>query len=336
MKTVTAVALGVVLSLLVPACASESPLDGDGDDDDDDAGATSGAAGPSAVGAGGGSQSGATGSGPSATSGTGGASCAGIFGGACGSCLEAACCTQLANCDATAGCVDCVVGEGDAGCQEAPAANALLECASGSCLAECFERGSSSSGSGGGSSSGSSGSGGGGGFDTVNCTGPASSSGTVLGVTPDPTLGYVWPDPSGALAVALYPKLSTVAGDISIGVYFFPSPGQLDYPPNGTVGCAILEDTGSSWSAVDTTQLCEVHLSQLQFASAPDVCDGVIEGTFQGIFSGNAPLAGAFSLPLEVAESQTSPPSCQPPNGPCSQHSDCCSQSCSIFIGVCN
>jgi hypothetical protein len=170
----------------------------------------------------------------------------------------------------------------------------------------------------------------------VNCTGPASTVGTVLGVTPDPTLGYVWPDPAGSIAVALYPSLSMAVGDVTVGVYFFAQPGQLDYPPNGTVGCAILEATSSSWSVIDTSQLCEVHLTALQFASAEGSCDGIIEGTFQGIFSGNEPLAGAFSLPLEVAESQISAPSCQPPNGPCSQNADCCTQSCSMFLGVCN
>jgi hypothetical protein len=128
----------------------------------------------------------------------------------------------------------------------------------------------------------------------------------------------------------------TPLGDVAVGVYFFPAKGQLQYPPNGLVGCAIFKDQGSIWGVVDTTQLCEVHLTALQFASAPDVCDGALVGTFNGIFSGNAPLAGSFALPLALAESQTKPPGCQPPNGPCAQHSDCCSSSCSIYIGVCN
>jgi hypothetical protein len=189
-----------------------------------------------------------------------------------------------------------------------------------------------------GTSSGSSGNGGSSGFDLVNCTGPASTTGSIYNVTPNPTIGYVWPDPSGNIAVALYPgSLATSTGDITVGVYFYVAPNQLDYPPNGTVGCAVLEDNGSGWNVIDTTQLCEVHLTTLQMASAPDVCDGVLEGSFQGIFSGNQPLAGVFSVPVEVAWSQTSGgPPCQPPNGPCSMHSDCCSQSCSMFIGVCN
>jgi hypothetical protein len=186
------------------------------------------------------------------------------------------------------------------------------------------------------SSASSAGSGGSGGWDLTSCTGPAKTVGTVSNVTPVVTLGHVQPDPSGNLKVILLPSLITTTGDVAVGVYFFPSKGQLDYPPNGLVGCAVFVDQGSSFGVVDATQLCEVHLTTLAFASAPGVCDGAISGTFNGLFSGNAPLAGSFSLPVSVAESQTKAPGCQPPNGPCSQHSDCCSSSCSIFIGVCN
>lgn len=158
----------------------------------------------------------------------------------------------------------------------------------------------------------------------------------MYGSTPNAKLGLVQPDPSGNVKVILMPKLSTSQGDLVVGVYLFAQPGQLSYPPNGSVGCVILSNKGSSWGVIDKTQICEVTLSALQFASQPGVCDGVIAGVFKGIFSGNQPVAGSFSLPLEVAQSQIKAPSCQPMNGPCSLDSQCCSESCSKYIGVCN
>ncbi len=202
---------------------------------------------------------------------------------------------------------------------------------------------SSSSGAGGAtasaSSSGSGGSSSGGGnpaFNLVNCTGPASASGSVANVKPSITMGTVQPDPSGNVKVVLLPKLPLAAGDVVVGVYFFAKPGQYSYPPNGSVGCAVLKYNGSGYTAVDKSSLCEVKLSKLTLASAPNTCDGVISGTFDGVFTGNQPLAGSFALPLAIANSQLKSLSCQPYDGPCSQHSDCCSKSCSIYIGVCN
>jgi hypothetical protein len=186
-----------------------------------------------------------------------------------------------------------------------------------------------------GGSGGVGGGGGTGGFDLTNCTGPASTSGSVAGVTPKPTLGLVQPDPSGNVKLILSPKVGTSNGDVVVGVYFFAQPGQMSYPPNGSVGCAILEYQ-NGWKVIEKSTLCEVSLSQLQFASQKDTCDGAMVGTFKGVFSGNAAFGGSFAVPLEIATSQIKAPSCQPMNGPCSAHTDCCSQSCSLFIGVCN
>ena len=190
--------------------------------------------------------------------------------------------------------------------------------------------GTGGSGGGGGTSGG-----GGAGHDLVNCTGSGWSSGSVSGVTPQVKVSTVQTDPSGNVKLILMPKAGTSNGDVVIGVYFFAKPGQLSYPPNGSVGCAVLRYQ-NGWQTVDKSQLCEVNLTQLSFASKPGSCDGVMAGSFKGVFSGNAPLGGTFSVPLKIAASEVKPPSCQGMNGPCSAHSDCCSKSCSLFIGVCN
>ena len=195
-----------------------------------------------------------------------------------------------------------------------------------------------SGGSGGSAAGGSGGSaaGGGGGLDLINCTGPASSTGSLPGAVPSVKVGFVQPDPAGNLKLILAPKVSTTQGDIVLGVYFFATLGQLSYPPNGSVGCVVFRDEGSSYSVVEKTTMCDLELTNLVLASSPGVCDGVISGSFTALFSGNTPLGGTFSVPVNVAKSQTSQPSCQPPDGPCSLDSDCCTQSCSKYIGVCN
>lgn len=175
------------------------------------------------------------------------------------------------------------------------------------------------------------------GVDRTACVGPASSSGSIYGTTPSPKNGQVITDPSsGGLRLILAPNvMNIVTNDVVIGLYFTPIPGQKDYSPNGSVGCAVLRYTGSGWAVVDKTQLCELHLSTLQHASAANVCDGTLAGTWNGIFSGNQPLAGTFVLPSNVAASQVKPPSCRPYDSVCSKHSDCCSQSCSPVLGLC-
>jgi hypothetical protein len=174
------------------------------------------------------------------------------------------------------------------------------------------------------------------GVDRTACVGTASSSGSIYATTPAVKQGVVITDPSGALRLVLLPNAASLTtGDITIGLYFTPIPGQLDYSPNGSVGCAVLRYTGSGWAVVDKTQLCELHFSVLDHATAPGVCDGTIAGTYNGLFSGNQPLAGTFVLPSDVAASQIKAPSCRPYDSICSKHSDCCSQSCSPVLGLC-
>jgi hypothetical protein len=174
------------------------------------------------------------------------------------------------------------------------------------------------------------------GVDRQACVGVATSSGTVAGATPQVSAGYVLTDSSsGGLKLVLTPAtLST--GALTIGLYFVPIAGQLSYPPSGLVGCAVLKKTASGWGVVDKTQLCELSFALIKHASSAGVCDGTLAGAFKGIFSANQPLGGTFYLPSDVAANQIKKPSCMPVNSPCSKHSDCCSQSCSLFIGVCN
>lgn len=174
------------------------------------------------------------------------------------------------------------------------------------------------------------------GLDRTACTGTSSSSGSIYSTTPHVTRGSVITDPSsGGLRLVLTPSTAIATNDVVIGLYFTPIPGQLDYSPNGSVGCAVLRYTGSSWAVVDKTQLCELHFSQMQHASAMNVCDGTLAGTFNGIFTGNQPLAGAFLLPSNVAASQISAPSCRPYDSVCANHNECCSKSCSPVLGLC-
>ncbi len=175
------------------------------------------------------------------------------------------------------------------------------------------------------------------GVDRTACVGPASSSGSIYGTTPSPKTGQVITDPSsGGLRLILAPNVASIsANDVVVGLYFTPIPGQKDYAPNGAVGCAVLKYTGSGWSVVDKTQLCELHFSTLQHASTANVCDGTLAGTWNGVFTGNQPLAGAFVLPSSVAASQIKTPSCRPYDSVCTKHSDCCSQSCSPVLGLC-
>jgi len=143
-------------------------------------------------------------------------------------------------------------------------------------------------------------------------------------------------DPSGGVKLILLPTTAVVANDLAIALYLTPIPGQLSYPPNGASGCALLRYTGSAWAVVDKSQLCDLQFSTLSLATTPGVCDGLIQGTFTGVFSANQTLGATFTLPTSVATSQIKQPSCRPYNSSCSKHTDCCSGSCSLFIGVCN
>jgi hypothetical protein len=173
--------------------------------------------------------------------------------------------------------------------------------------------------------------------DRASCTGPATVTGTVSGVNVTAVGGLVTTDPSSrGLRVILVSDWNLAAGALTVGIYFTPIGGQLSYPPNGAMACAVVRSTGTGWSVVDKTQLCEVQLSVIQHASKPGVCDGTIAGIFRGVFSGNQVLAGAFRLPSKIAASELREPSCRPRDASCSSHDQCCSGSCWMIMGRCH
>jgi len=173
------------------------------------------------------------------------------------------------------------------------------------------------------------------GVDRSTCTGVSSATGSVSGVTPKVTQGSVLTDSSsGGLKLALLPA-SLQPGSLAVVLYFTPIAGQLSYPPTGATGCAVLSYTGSGWSVVDKSQMCDFNFAQIKHASSPGTCDGTIAGSFTGIFSGNQPLGATFYLPSNIAASQIATPSCLPTDSPCSSSSQCCSKSCAPYLGLC-
>lgn len=172
-------------------------------------------------------------------------------------------------------------------------------------------------------------------LDRKECLGPASASGTVRGTSPQISVGMLTTDSGGGVRAILLPKPAISSGDVVVALYFTPIQGQLSYPPNGATGCAVLRYTGADWAVVDKSQMCELSLAELSLASAAGACDGTVSGTYRAVMAANATLSGAFVLPTDVAWSQIRT-SCHPMNAICAKHADCCSGSCSRFIGVCN
>jgi hypothetical protein len=168
--------------------------------------------------------------------------------------------------------------------------------------------------------------------DPSDCVGTASS---VMPAAASYAEAY---PSSGRIGLLLTPRpwAELQAGDQCTLLELSPTPGQLSYPPGAGARCGIIAWSGSTWLPVQEVIGCEMSLSVLTYASSPDVCDGQIAGTFDGLLSGNAVAAGAFFAPLPVAESQIVAPSCRPSGAACSSHDQCCSESCSIYIGVCN
>jgi hypothetical protein len=169
-----------------------------------------------------------------------------------------------------------------------------------------------------------------------SCVGTATASGTVNGVTPSVHVGAAVLDSgNGGLDLALTPRALLAAGDVMVELLFVPIMGQTSYANSPLGGCAVLRQTGGGWTVIDKTQLCDIELTTLQMASAPGVCDGLLVGRFAGVFSGNATLAGTFSIPLSVVWSQIRMPSCLPTDSPCTSNAQCCSSSCAPALGTC-
>src|SRR5262249_39722931 len=124
-------------------------------------------------------------------------------------------------------------------------------------------------------------------------------------------------------------------GDSAVIVQFIPRTGQTQYGPNGAVYGGLLTASSSGWQINDASNLCEVTLSELTFASAASVCDGELSGVFRCLYTGNTPVSGGFIVPLSVAQSQIANV-CAGTGDNCSSNADCCSQSCSPVGLGCN
>jgi hypothetical protein len=176
-------------------------------------------------------------------------------------------------------------------------------------------------------------------LDRIDCRGTASTTGEILGEGVPLRYSYARARVGGELAIALMnsPLGVVIEGERAVVVLLRPIPGTLSYPPTtGLAQCGVTERHGTAWDTISSASTgCEVILDRLDFASAPGVCDGTISGIFRGIFGSDA-FGGAFVAPLPMAESEAPGPSCMPTDGPCSSHDDCCSESCSLFVGVCN
>jgi hypothetical protein len=111
-----------------------------------------------------------------------------------------------------------------------------------------------------------------------------------------------------------------------------PTRGVLYYPASsGSTACTVFQLRGGSWSRVVTLD-CDIAFDQLDLASAADVCDGHISGSFLGQY-GIDRAWGSFDAPFAVAASQIAFRSCLPTDAPCSRGSECCSGDCAPAIG---
>ncbi len=141
---------------------------------------------------------------------------------------------------------------------------------------------------------------------------------------------------TGEWAVMIVPTgrpIDLVVGDRAFIVQFFPRAGQFQYP-SGSARCGVVERTQNGISIVEVTQLCELQLaSPFEFASANGVCDGTVGGEVQAVF-GSAPVAATFVTPVKLAAPTST--RCGGTGESCRTDSDCCAQSCSPAIGVCN
>jgi hypothetical protein len=116
-------------------------------------------------------------------------------------------------------------------------------------------------------------------------------------------------------------------------IEFPPVANQLAYT-SADARCGIAERTSTGWSGVTLLAACDVQLAQMTFASAANTCDGTIVGQMTGLGAGNVPVSATFAAPVNFLMPTST--RCHGSGGSCSVDTDCCNQSCSRFIGVCN
>lgn len=167
------------------------------------------------------------------------------------------------------------------------------------------------------------------------CFGAAASDGAVSAGPVPLRYAYTREDDGGIGLVLTNTVLSVVpTGERALLVRVEAQPGQLSYPSgSGLVLCGVIQRTATGWAAVQEL-LCEMALDALEFASAPNTCDGHISGGLAAISGANT-ISVAFDAPLLVAESQLST-SCRGRDARCESDEQCCSKSCSPVLGTCN
>ena len=164
------------------------------------------------------------------------------------------------------------------------------------------------------------------------CTGTGHASGAIAGQQLSTTTAQAQVTNSDAVSIILSPSPLT-AGSRVLLIEFDAVANQLAYSVSET-NCGIAERTGSGWRGVERLAACEVQFAQLTWASTAGVCSGTMVGQMTGIGSGNAPVTATFAAPVNFVMPNAN--RCRRSGGSCSTDADCCTRSCSRYIGVCN
>jgi hypothetical protein len=272
-----------VLALAMAACVNETRAD----DDDDQAGARAVAPGLDlGVGGFGSGNGGSSAGGSSGGGAKGGSSCDDPFGGECGSCLETACCSELADCAAAPGCVDCLTGTGAPGCDQGAATAALLACALAACEEPCFARGITGIGT-----------------TVEECQGTGDIAGSIGGETPAVQSGFAG-QVAGALNVFLYgrPFISAVnfpgnSGEYKVRLVFASPLGGAQY--QGIMAVAKWDMAQAQW--VDLATPSDTAIITLSTYDIVDptglMCNGVVAGQVEALFNASDLVVAAFEVP---------------------------------------
>jgi hypothetical protein len=168
--------------------------------------------------------------------------------------------------------------------------------------------------------------------DRTSCTGTSQASGSIAGLGLTAGAAQTQVTDSGDVSIAVY-QAPIAPGSRLLLIEFAPSANQLAYSvPEAR--CGVVERTSSSWRAVELLAACDVQFVQMTYASADGVCSGTLVGQMTGLGAGNAPVTATFAVPVNFLMPQSN--RCRGSGGACTVDSDCCAQSCSRYIGVCN
>jgi hypothetical protein len=164
------------------------------------------------------------------------------------------------------------------------------------------------------------------------CTGTGQASGSVAGQPLASGAAQAQEVTGGDVSIAVF-QAPMGTGSRLLLIEFTPIANQLSYSVSET-RCGVAERTATSWRGVEPLAACEVQFAQLSFASSAGVCSGTMVGQMTGLASGNVPVWATFAVPVNFLRPQST--RCRSTGASCSAHSECCTQSCSLYIGVCN